>query len=202
MCRERRHPRAGLSIAGLQHRARVSYLWKGSVSYVTGSPRLKVGYQHAFMTDDRTWMTNDQNLTYRFNNGVPNQLTQSISPWVNDTRVAWDGPVHPGAVDAGPPDASRRAAVRPGAELVPEATARSFAVPACGHRDPGNPRRRQLQGHHIEHGRRPRLFGNGRTALHMSLGRYLEGAGASGIFANTNPTSACRRRRRCSARPA
>ena len=42
------------------------------------------------MTDDRTFMTNNQNLTYRFNNGVPNQLTQSISPWVNDARVAWD----------------------------------------------------------------------------------------------------------------
>ena len=43
------------------------------------------------MTDDRTWMTNDQNLTYRFNNGVPNQLTQSISPWVNNARVGLAG---------------------------------------------------------------------------------------------------------------
>src|SRR4029079_14070861 len=39
----------------------------------------------------RQWFTNNQNLTYRLDNGVPNQLTQSISPWVNDTRVAWDG---------------------------------------------------------------------------------------------------------------
>ena len=68
-----------------------SYLWKGSVAYVTGTHSVKVGYQHTLMTDDRTWMTNDQNLTYRFNNGVPNQLTQSISPWVNNARVAWDG---------------------------------------------------------------------------------------------------------------
>ena len=42
------------------------------------------------MTDDRTWMTNNQNLTYRFNNGVPNQLTESISPWVNNARAGWD----------------------------------------------------------------------------------------------------------------
>ena len=67
-----------------------SYLWKGSISYVTGTHNLKVGYQHTLMTDDRTFMTNDQNLTYRFNNGRPNQLTQSISPWVNNARVAWD----------------------------------------------------------------------------------------------------------------
>jgi len=32
------------------------------------------------------------------------------------------------------------------------------------------------------------LFGNQRTALKMSLGKYLEGAGVSGIYANTNPT--------------
>src|SRR5262249_32567789 len=68
-----------------------SYLWKGSLSYVTGTHSLKVGYQHTLMTDDRTWMTNDQNLTYRVSNGVPNQLTESISPWVNNARASWDG---------------------------------------------------------------------------------------------------------------
>ena len=67
-----------------------SYLWKGSLSYVTGTHSLKVGYQHTLMTDDRTWITNNQNLTYRVNNGVPNQLTESISPWVNDARAGWD----------------------------------------------------------------------------------------------------------------
>ena len=64
---------------------------RGPLSHVTGTHSLKVGYQHTLMTDDRTWLTNTQNLTYRFNNGVPNQLTQSISPWVNDARAGWDG---------------------------------------------------------------------------------------------------------------
>ena len=67
-----------------------SYLWTGSVSYVTGSHSLKVGYQHTLMTQDVVWMTNTQNLTYRFNNGVPNQLTESISPWMNRSRTGWD----------------------------------------------------------------------------------------------------------------
>src|SRR5262249_36759119 len=56
----------------------------------TGAHTLRAGYQHTLMTDDRTWYTNDQDLTYRFNNGSPNQLTESISPWVNDTNVGWD----------------------------------------------------------------------------------------------------------------
>ena len=61
------------------------------MSFVTGTHNLKAGVQHTLMTDDRTWRTNDQNLTYRFDNGVPNQLTQSISPWVNDARASWTG---------------------------------------------------------------------------------------------------------------
>ena len=40
-----------------------SYLWKGSLSHVTGAHSLKIGFQHTLMTDDRTWMTNNQNLT-------------------------------------------------------------------------------------------------------------------------------------------
>ena len=35
------------------------------------------------------WSTNNQNLTYRFNNGVPNQLTESISPWIDSSRAGW-----------------------------------------------------------------------------------------------------------------
>ena len=35
------------------------------------------------------WSTNNQNLTYRLNNGVPNQLTESISPWINHSRAGW-----------------------------------------------------------------------------------------------------------------
>src|SRR6185295_17532487 len=66
-----------------------AYTWKTSASYVTGATSLKIGYLGTLFTDDRTWFTNSQNLTYRFNNGVPNQLTQSISPWVNNARAAW-----------------------------------------------------------------------------------------------------------------
>ena len=66
-----------------------SYLFKGSIAYVRGAHSFKAGYQHTLMTDDRRWVTNDQNLTYRVDNGVPNQLTESVSPWVNNARVAW-----------------------------------------------------------------------------------------------------------------
>src|SRR5262249_46771906 len=64
-----------------------SYTWHADAAYVTGAHSLKVGYQGTLLTDERAWYTNNQNLTYRLNNGVPNQLTQSISPWVNSSRA-------------------------------------------------------------------------------------------------------------------
>ena len=81
---------------------------------MTGSHSLKIGYQHTLMTDDRTLMTNNQNLTYRLNNGVPNQLTQSYFT-VGERharRLGWS--VRAGAMDAPSPDAAGRGSIRSG----------------------------------------------------------------------------------------
>jgi hypothetical protein len=66
-----------------------SYNWRASAAYVTGAHSMKVGYQGTYLTSDRNWQTNNANLTYRVNNGVPNQLTQSISPWIDHSRAGW-----------------------------------------------------------------------------------------------------------------
>ena len=165
-----------------------SYLWKGSLAYVTGSHSLKIGYQHTLMTDDRTLMTNNQSLTYRFDNGVPNQLTQSISPWVNDTRVAWDGlfvqeqwtrrrlTLH-GAV--------RFDRARSWFPAQQEGPSRFLPTPIIVPETRGIDSYKDVT---ARMGVAYDLFGTGKTALRMSLGKYLEGAGVSGNYANTNPT--------------
>ena len=63
------------NIAGLVYRSQDwidawqgSYPWRASASYVTGAHSMKIGYQGTLMTDDHTWYTNNQNLTYRVNN--------------------------------------------------------------------------------------------------------------------------------------
>ena len=66
------------------------YTWRFSVSHVTGSHSLKVGYIGTVMTDYRTWSTNNTNLTYRVNNGVPNQLTESVSPFINNGNAGFN----------------------------------------------------------------------------------------------------------------
>jgi hypothetical protein len=165
-----------------------SYLWQGSITHATGAHALKIGYQHTFMTDDRTWMTNKQNLTYRLNNGQPNQLTESISPWVNNARVAWDGvfvqeqwtharlTLH-GAVRFDrarswfPPQQEGPSRFLPDPILIPETRG------IDSYKDV-TPR----MGAAVD------VFGNGKTALRTHLGKYLEGAGVSGNYANTNPS--------------
>ena len=165
-----------------------SYLWRAAITRVSAAHSLRIGFQHALMTDDRTWMTNDQNLTYRVNDGVPNQLTQSISPWVNDARAGWDAVFAQDRWTRG--RVTLQGAVRfdraqswfpeqqegpsrflPAAIVVPE-------TPGVDSYKDVTPR----------FGAALDLSGTGRTALKFSLGKYLEGVGVSGIYANTNPT--------------
>ena len=165
-----------------------SYLWKGSLSYVTGAHSAKVGYQHTLMTDDRTWMTNNQNLTYRFNNGVPNQLTQSISPWLNYARAGWDAIfvqdqwTHRRLTMQGAVRFDRARSWFPAQQEGPSRFLPSAII---------IPETRGVDSYKDI---TPRLgvvydlFGTGRTALKLTLGEYLEGVGVSGNYANTNPS--------------
>jgi len=165
-----------------------SYLWKGSLSYVTGTRTVKVGYQHTFMTDDRTWTTNNQNLTYRVDNGQPNQLTQSISPWVNDARASWD------AVFVQGQWTGRRVTLQGALRFdragswfpaQQEGPSRFLTAPIVIPETRGVDSYKDVT---------PRLglawdlSGRGTTALKLIAGQYLEGVGISGTYANTNPT--------------
>jgi hypothetical protein len=165
-----------------------SYLWRGSLAYITGTHTLKVGYQQTRMTDDRTWMTNNQALTYRVDNGAPNQLTQSISPWVNDARAAWQALyvqeqwtwrqlTLQGAVRF-----DRAWSWFPAQQQGPS---RFLPTPIIVPETRGIDSYKDVT---PRFGMAYDLAGRGTTAIKMSIGKYLEAAGTSGIYANTNPT--------------
>ncbi len=78
----------GGSIPGLTYRSQNwssshsgNHNWRASASYVTGAHVLKVGYNGAFISYNTIPFTDNENLAYRFNNGVPNQLTMTAGPF-------------------------------------------------------------------------------------------------------------------------
>jgi hypothetical protein len=165
-----------------------SYLWRASLSRVSAAHSLRIGFQRTLMTDDRTWLTNNPNLTYRVNNGVPNQLTQSISPWVNDARAAWDAVFAQERWTRGRvtlQGAVRFDRARSWFPQQQEGPSRFLPVAIVIPETRGVDSYKDMtprMGAAID------LFGTGRTALKVSAGKFLEGAGVSGIYANTNPS--------------
>jgi hypothetical protein len=85
-------------IAGLTYRAQNqwnadwigAHTWNAAASYITGPNALKIGYQGAYHEDNRSGESQNAKLTYRFNNGIPNQLTQNLQPWKSLSRVRYN----------------------------------------------------------------------------------------------------------------
>ena len=76
--------------AGLNNNYRTHNVWRASASYVTGAHSMKVGYQGAYEVTDIFGDFADHGLQYRFLGGVPNQITQRITPWRQANRTRWD----------------------------------------------------------------------------------------------------------------
>src|SRR5712691_3218282 len=63
------------------------YTWRGSMSYVTGAHNLKIGYGGVALVSDLENHTNDLNLSYTLSNGTPISLTQSLLPYTTSYRT-------------------------------------------------------------------------------------------------------------------
>ncbi len=166
-----------------------AYTWRASASYVTGAHSVKVGYLGTLFTDDRTWFTNSQNLTFRVNNGIPNQLTESISPWVNNARAAWHALYAQEQWTLGRLTLQGALRFDRANSWFPEQQeGPSRFLPTPIHFD-------ETKGVDSYKDITPRIgvaydvFGNGKTALKFNVGRYLEGVGTSTNYANANPTN-------------
>ena len=61
--------------------------WNASATYLTGGHSMKVGYIGAYYWITSRPNTNNTNTAYRFNNGIPNQITEDLRPYEQDTRV-------------------------------------------------------------------------------------------------------------------
>jgi hypothetical protein len=165
-----------------------SFGWKGNVSYVTGSHSMKFGYQGTWMVDKRSWETNSTQLAYRVSNGIPNQLTQTLTPWQNDAYAGW----HAGFWQE---QWTRNRLTLQGAvrfdhagSWFPEQTLGPSKYFPTRITYPATKGVNSYNDFTPRVGAAYDLFGNGKTALKGSFGKYLEGVGVQLNYANSNPT--------------
>jgi hypothetical protein len=64
--------------------------WRTSASYVTGGHTFKAGYIGGYLVEDIQNHGNDLNLAYTFNNGKPISLTESLRVFTQSDRVRYD----------------------------------------------------------------------------------------------------------------
>ena len=163
--------------------------WNAAASFVTGSHNVKVGYQGGLLIDERKNFTNADFLQYRFNNGVPDQMTLIINQYPIRQRVRFDafyaqeqwtrGRItlqgalrYDHAWSYFPEQQVGPVRFFPAAQVYPHTTG--------------------VEGYHDlwpRGGVAIDVFGTGRTSVKVNFGRYLEAAQNGGLFTALNPTA-------------
>jgi hypothetical protein len=165
-----------------------SWNWRASASFVTGAHSLKLGYQGNYLTDDQVWYTNDEQLAYRLNNGIPNQLTQYIAPYQRDSRAAFYGIYAQEQWTLGKLTLQGALRFDHARSWFPEQQEGPSRFLPEAIKFPSTPGVDSYNDLSPRVGAAYDLFGNGKTALKANIGKYLEGAGIQLNFANPNPT--------------
>ena len=163
--------------------------WRASATLVRGGESLKVGYQGAYLVDSRKDFANNQFLAYRVQNGVPDQLSEYLNRFPVEQRVRFDafyaqdqrtygrmtlqGALRFDHAWSFFPEASIG-----GVRFLPTVTTFAEAKGVDSYTDL-TPRG----------GVAYDVFGNGKTALKVSFGKYLEAAQNMGAFVSNRPTS-------------
>ena len=161
--------------------------WFFNTSYVTGSHSIKVGYQGNWWADDREIHANTQNLAYTFNAGTPISITEYANPYFNNSRAAmasffaqdqWtiNRLTLQGALRYDHPWSWFPAVTQPASTFFPGV---SFPnTPGVTGYNDITPRM----------GAAYDVFGTGKTAVKVSVGKYLQGASVSNLAAGANPS--------------
>jgi Carboxypeptidase regulatory-like domain len=144
-----------------------------NMSYITGSHSLKVGFNLNWNGQDQKIFSTDSAMSFRFNNGIPNQLTLDSTPWGRKASSDDHGAFIQDRWTVG------RLTVTGG--LRYDFFYVTFPATTIGpgeflpNRNLSFPEAEGVRWHDIE----PRLgvaydlFGNGKTALKASLNKYL-----------------------------
>src|SRR5436190_8289778 len=164
--------------------------WKAAMSYITGSHSMKWGYQAGYMSNINTTYVGRQ-ISYRFNNGLPNQMSQRVGTNKTSNSLIYNGFYIQDQW-------TRKRLTLQGALRYEGA---SSWAPAgengiIGDNEFGGanliPRTEGVQGYKDitpRMGAAYDVFGNGKTALKVSAGQYLQGAWTGDAYIINNPGS-------------
>ena len=162
--------------------------WKASASFVTARHSLKVGYQGAFHYTDGNPVTNSHNLQFRVDNGVPNQLTQNMSgAYTTKNRVPVTAFYVQEQWTTGRLTYQGALRYDYAYSYFPE---QRIGANRFLRNDVVIPQTKGVTGFKDL---TPRggvawdLFGNGKTAIKINAGRYLQNAVADNLYSGTNP---------------
>ena len=178
--------------AGLGNNYQSHNVWRASVAYVTGSHSLKVGHQGAYEVTNSFGNFPTHGLAYRFNNGVPNQLTQRITPWQQGNRTRYDGLYVQDQWTRG--RATVQAALRyeHAWSFFPEGKSGLLQDSVFGGRAYTLPAADGVKGYHDiapRMGLAYDVFGNGKTAVKVNLSKYWQSANNEGNYTTANPAA-------------
>jgi hypothetical protein len=182
------------SIPGLTYRSQnwashksANNSWRASASYITGAHSLKVGYTGGFIMLRQRSYTNDQRLQYRFNNGIPNQLTMSPGDYDSRPRVTTTAFYVQEQFTRG--RLTLQGALRydhAASYSLPQQVGPDRFIPVALE----FPRTEGVKGFNDINPRMGvayNVFGDGRTALKANVGRYVEAASHNNRYSATNP---------------
>jgi hypothetical protein len=158
----------------------------GSATYVTGSHSMKFGYQGYWWRDDRELHVNTQDVQYTFIAGGPSSITEYVNPYTVNARAmqtslfaqdqwTFKRLTLQGALRWDHPWSWFPEQVEPKNRFFPGTTF---------------PRTDGVTGYNdvtTRVGAAYDLLGTGKTALKVSVGKYLQGASVSNLAYNANP---------------
>ncbi|MEP7307571.1 MAG: carboxypeptidase-like regulatory domain-containing protein [Acidobacteriota bacterium] len=183
-------------IPGLQYRSGTyrqnlqgTVTWRGSASYVTGAQNMKVGYQGGYLYDNQFTYTNDQFAAYRFNSGIPNQITENINAFPAQQRVRYDSLYAQDQVTRGRFTVQGALRYDRAWSFFPEVTVGPVRFLPTAVTYPFTEGVNSYKDLTPRGGLAIDVFGNGKTSVKVNVGRYLQAAQNGLAYGALRPSS-------------